>query len=396
MGLLNRLRGEGRRSSLGEPTAPPPAQVWVLGGQDDLEVVGELAYQAALWRLCGGSIGDRVRCDIVAVLVPEPANPYDANAIAVCISGEVVGYLPRVTAQEYLPGLKQAMSVRGGYVALRGVIVGGGYYDDGPGRLGVWLEHDPSDFGVHPSPGSRSVPPGRPGAGGVMRTGFTEAWLTDAEDDSYDLSWFNALPEADRPAIAKLRELLATDPDPIDRHFQFAELETRLYRSRELYESALAEYDEACARHDAEMEGICQAFMAKWGNIPLLDTYRQMAIRQQKKKDWGACKWWAERGLALYGQHAARPEAVEDLIKRRNRAMAKLDIKAAPRAYLETIPKAPAVSPPSGGKPGDAELDTELEVLICHSCGRHFERMRVRGRKPTLCPPCRTTTNASD
>jgi hypothetical protein len=120
-----------------------------------------------------------------------------------------------------------------------------------------------------------------------MRTGFTEAWLTDAEDDSYDLSWFNELPEAGRPAIAKLRELLAVDPDPIDRHFQFAELETRLYHSRDLYESALDEYDETCAQHDAEMETICAAFMAKWGKIPLLDTYRQMAIRQQKRRTGG-------------------------------------------------------------------------------------------------------------
>lgn len=206
--------------------------------------------------------------------------------------------------------------------------MGGGYYDDGPGRLGVWLEHDPADFGVHLASSSRSGPPGHSSAGGVMRTGFTEAWLTDAEDDSYDLSWFNDLPEADRPAIARLRELLAADPDPIDRHFQFAELESRLYHSRDLYESALGEYDEACARHDAEMEGICAAFMAKWGKIPLLDTYRQMAIRQQKRKDWLACKWWAERGLALYGQQAAREGAVE--------------------------------------------------------------RMRLRGRKPTLCQPCRT------
>lgn len=88
-----------------------------------------------------------------------------------------------------------------------------------------------------------------------------------------------------------LRELLATDPDPIDRHFQLCELETRLYRSRELYESALAEYDQACVLHDAEMQQICAAFMAKWGKIPLLDTYRQMAVRQQKKKDWRACQW---------------------------------------------------------------------------------------------------------
>jgi hypothetical protein len=171
----------------------------------------------------------------------------------------------------------------------------------------VWLEHDPADFGVLAASFSRP-PPGQSSADGVMRTGLAEAWLTDAEDDSYDLSWFNDLPEADRLAIAKLRGLLKADPDPIDRHFQFAELETRLYRSRDLYESALAEYDEACALHDAEMESICEAFMAKWGKVPLLDTYRQMAIRQQKKKDWEAGKWWAERGLAFYGQRAAREE----------------------------------------------------------------------------------------
>jgi hypothetical protein len=67
------------------------------------------------------------------------------------------------------------MSVRGGYVGLRGVIVGGDYYDDGPGRLGVWLEHDPADFGVRAAPSSRPVSPGHSSAGGAMRTGFTEA-----------------------------------------------------------------------------------------------------------------------------------------------------------------------------------------------------------------------------
>jgi hypothetical protein len=327
VGFFNRSKAA-RETSLSPRPRPADTTECLLGGNDSLEVVGELAYQSTLWRLCGGVTGDRIRCHIVAALVPEPTNPYDANAIAVQIDGQTVGYLPRATAQEYLPGLRRLMSAHGGFVALRGVIVGGGYYDDGPGRLGVWLDHDPSDFGVRPAPSS--WPANRDG---VMRTGFTDAWLTDAGDDSYDLSWFNDLPEADRPAIAKLRELLATDPDPIDRHFQFCELETRLYRSRDLYHSALAEYDEACARHDAEIEGICAAFIAKWGKIPLLDTYRQMAIRQQKKKDWPACKWWAERGLALYGQHAAREEAVEDLIKRRNRALAKMEASPQPKPY---------------------------------------------------------------
>jgi hypothetical protein len=395
MGLLDRLRG-GRGSAAPAPTAATAGSVFLLGGQDDLEIVGELAYQDVLWRLCGGTIGDRIRCDIVAVLVPEPMNPYDANAIAVQIGGRTVGYLSRATAQEYLPGLKQVMSARGGYVALRGVIVGGGYYDDGPGRLGVWLEHDPADFGVRPVAFSRPVPPGHSSVDGVMRTGFTEAWLTDAEDDSYDLSWFNDLPEADRPAIAKLRELLVADPDPIDRHFQFAELESRLYRSRDLYESALAEYDEACARHDAEMETICEAFVAKWGKVPLLDTYRQMAIRQQKKKDWQACKWWAERGLALYGNRAARQEAVEDLIKRRNRATAKLESAVTPRqqTQLKNPHRAVVATTPSYGIPDMSTSHAELEVLVCQECGCRFERMRVRGRKPTLCPPCRSAANA--
>jgi hypothetical protein len=392
MGLLDRLRG-GRGSLVAAQAEPRVSAVFLLGGHDDLEVVGELAYQSALWRLRGGTIGEKVRCDVVAVLVPEPWNPYDANAVGVQIDGQVVGYLPRATAQEYLPGLRHLMSVRGGYIALRGVIVGGGRYADGPGRLGVWLEHDPADFGVHPSlvHASAARTPG-----GVLRTGFTEAWLTDAEDDSYDLSWFNDLPDADRPAIAKLRELLAAERDPIDRHFQFAELETRLYRSRDLYGSALAEYDQACARHDADMASICAAFIAKWGKVPLLDTYRQMAIRQQKKKDWHACKWWAERGLALYGQRAAREEAVEDLIKRRNRAVAKLEAITAsrPQVQAEGLDRAVIAATPPGIMAGPRDPEAELEILACQECGRRFERMRVRGRKPTLCPTCRTAAIA--
>src|SRR5690348_3570504 len=106
MGLLDRLRGGRRESSMPMRHEATAVSVSVPGGQDDLEVVGELAYQDALWRLSGGMLGDRIRRQIVAVLVPKPTNPYDANAIAVQIDGQVVGYLPRATAQEYLPGLQ--------------------------------------------------------------------------------------------------------------------------------------------------------------------------------------------------------------------------------------------------------------------------------------------------
>jgi hypothetical protein len=34
------------------------------------------------------------------------------------------------------------------------------------------------------------------------------------------------------------------------------------------------------------MDGIRDALLAKFGEVPVLETYRQMAIRQQKVKDW--------------------------------------------------------------------------------------------------------------
>jgi hypothetical protein len=386
MGLLDRVRTL-RRAREHEPNAPTVqvASAHLLEGDEDLEVVGEASYQPTLWGLCRGRPGDRIRHSIVAILVPQPDNSYDANAISVQIQGHIVGYLARDVAAEYGPGLRQRMDEFGAYVALRGVIVGGGYYHDGPGRLGVWLEHEPGDFGVGRVRGSGSARlPAQ--ITGTMRTGFSEAWLTDLEDDSYDLSWFNDLPDADRPAIAMLRELLATDPDPIDRHFQFAELECRLYRSRDLFPEALQEYDAACQLHDAEMETICQAFMQKWGKVPLLETYRQMAIRQQKVKDWKACLWWAERGLFLYGNNAAREDAVEDLLKRRNRALAKLEAKlqATPVPTEATVTMPISKVAANAGPPGK-----QLETLTCSRCAATFERPRTRGRKPKLCPDCR-------
>ncbi len=310
------------------------------------------------------------------------SNPHDPNAISVHIDGQLVGYLAREDAAAYRPGLLALMAREGGkHIALEGMVVGG----SDSRSLGVFLDHDPEDFGL-----SRTGPP--PVFRGDMRTGFSEAWLADADDDSYDLSWYYDIPDADRPAIAKLRELLATDPDPIDRHFQLAELEARLYRCRELYDTALDEYDDACRQHDAEMDIICEQFKSKFGNIPLLDTYRQMAIRQQKLKDWDAVLWWSERGLTVYGEHAAREDAVEDLTKRRHRARAKLDertTRPAPRPKA-TRPQ-PFAAPLPESRVDDQGLQPpgEIETLTCVECGATFERLKVRGRKPKLCPACR-------
>ncbi|MEV8375119.1 HIRAN domain-containing protein [Kribbella sp. NPDC056861] len=386
MGLIDRLLG--RRAPESVPAAKVrPTRTHQLSGDEDLEVVGEINYQAALWASCGGTSPDRVRHRITAVLVPEPENIHDQNAIAVYIDNRVVGYLDRQTAAVYCPAVNRLMAEHDAWIALEGVIVGGGLRADGPGRLGVWLDHDPVQFGGQP-PG-RGTLRARTPAAATMRTGFSEAWLTDAEDDSYDLSWYDELPDGDRAAIAMLRELLAVDPDPIDRHFQFAELETRLYRCRDLYESALDEFDQACRQHDAEMEVICQAFRAKWDKVPLLETYRQMAIRQQKKKDWQACLEWADRGLSLYGADAAREDAVEDLLKRRNRAEQKLAVVQRAKPAKAPVPTAVVGQPAPAVAAVLGAGSAEFEVLVCVDCGSSFERLRVRGRKPRLCPGCR-------
>jgi hypothetical protein len=395
MGLFDRLKAlrSSRNGSRGDRSSASHRTVTARlhGGDEDLEVVGEASYQDALWALCGGQLGDRVCNDITAVLVPEPQNPYDVNAIAIRIDGSLVGYLGRAQAAAYLPGLQKRMRECGALVALRGEIVGGVYYPDGPGRLGVWLKHDPSDFGIASASQARvRLSAVVANSGGTMRTGLTEAWLTDLKDDSYDLSWLEDLPDADGPAIAMLRELLLTDPDPIDRHFQFAELEGRLYRSRDLLPGALDEYDRTCQAHDNEMETICEAFRKKWAKIPLLETYRQMAIRQQKQKNWRACLWWAERGLHLYGNNPAREDAVEDLVKRRNRALSKLEISSTSESERPNLTRAASVSNITSTDPSPGLGESMFEVLICTRCQESFQRTVVRGRKPLLCPDCRT------
>jgi len=345
-------------------------EVQLYEGREDLEVVGEASYQDNLWRIVGGrrSPDGRVREEVCAVLAAEPDNPYDANAVAVWIQGLKVGYLSREDARRYRPGLLALEQQHGKLIALAGAIAGGGMRADGPGRLGVFLEHDPVDFGLRPMPMNSP-------AGSAMRTGLSDALATDATDDAYDLSWMGDLPPDDLRAIKMLRQLLERDTDAIDRHYMHAHLQSLLYRSRDVFASALNEYDQACCQHDAEMDGIRVAFMAKWGQVPVLELYRQMAIRQQKGKDFEQALWWAERGIAIYGTDCARPEAVDDLHKRAESYRAKLNPQPRP-------PRPSAVRPEQ----------SEVEVLTCHNCGREFQRVRLRGRKPLHCPECRGQT----
>jgi hypothetical protein len=379
LGFLRRLLGGGVRQpdprSGWSPEQRPGwmhdgMEVQLCEGREGLEVVGEASYQDNLWRVVGGrsSPDDRVRVDLYAVLVAEPDNPYDANAVSVWVQGLKVGYLSRDDARRYRPGLLALEQQHGRPIALAGVIAGGGMRADGPGRLGVFLEHDPADFGLRP------MQMGSP-AGSAMRTGLSAALATDDADDAYDLGWMSDLPPDDLRAIKLLRQLLERETDAIDRHYMHAHLQTLLYRSRDVFASALDEYDQACRQHDAEMDSIRVAFMAKWGRVPVLELYRQMAIRQQKAKNVEQALWWVERGTAIYGTDCARAEAVADLQKRAVSFRAKLN---------------PPFRPP---RPSAARVNLpEVEVLTCSTCGREFQRTRLRGRKPLHCPECRDQT----
>jgi hypothetical protein len=294
----------------------------LVEGNEDLEVVGESHRQESLWRVLGGPHRPEVhvRMDVYAMLLAENGNPYDANAVSVWIDGLMIGYLPRDEARRLRHGLLALQEREGKPIALNGVIVGGGIRDDGPGRLGVFLRYDTEEFGLTASPTA-------PYADARLRAAIGDD-LASSKDSPYDLVWMHNLADDDIRGIKTLRNALATESNVIGRHFIYAELEAALYRCRAAFTSALADYDQVCRQHDAEVESICSACMAYWGKIPVLDTYRQMAIRQQKEHDYSEALWWAERGIALYGDNAARPEAVHDL---RERA-AKYRTKVAPRA----------------------------------------------------------------
>ncbi len=344
MGFLLRLLGGYRQPP--DRFQPPPGDrrpAWMrtgvrvrfYQGQVDLGVVGTADYQANLWRLVGGrqAPDDRVRAEVYAVLVPERPSPYDPIPVSVWVNGLKVGYLSRGDARRYRPGLLALQHRHGQPIALLGVIQGGGVGPDGPGQLGVVLRHDPGDFGLPAGPSP--TPPTS-----SATTGPLEVPASDALDGASDLGWMEELPGDDLQAIAMLPRLLARERDPIDRHFMYAHLEALLYRSRKLSTSALDDYDDVCRDHDAEMDDIRAAFVARSGRVPVLETYRQMAVRQQRAKDYEQALWWAKRGLAVYGEDCADPKAVEDLRRRVEIYQAKLEL--APRPYPRAFqPKRP-------------------------------------------------------
>lgn len=121
MGILRRLLGiELQRkveiTSFGQAERPPyvelgdargePPPDWLgMRSGGPVDVVGEHAYRQTIAAVTGGPRAEGIRGTCWAVLVAEPNNRYDPNAISVRISSQTVGYLARADAKAMRPVL---------------------------------------------------------------------------------------------------------------------------------------------------------------------------------------------------------------------------------------------------------------------------------------------------
>ncbi len=102
------------------------------------EVVGESHYQAELERIVGGRTEDSTYHKCIAILTPEPDNPFDPQAVCVNVNGCKVAYLSR----DWAPKFNVALASNGyAQAACSAVIVGG--WDRGGndrGHFGIKLD----------------------------------------------------------------------------------------------------------------------------------------------------------------------------------------------------------------------------------------------------------------
>ena len=82
--------------------------------------------------------------DSIAILKPEPTNPYDSNAVQVLVDGLLVGHLNRKDAAMFQPVIMRLEREHGRPVAVTAEVYGGWLADDGSigGHASVWLTYN--------------------------------------------------------------------------------------------------------------------------------------------------------------------------------------------------------------------------------------------------------------
>lgn len=119
------------------------AATWPHIGDYRVEVVGESMYQQPLVTVARGKPTGPLGLPCEARLVPEPKNPADANAVAVFINRQKVGYLSRPNARAFRRRLAETGDPLR-FTTCAAIIRGGGFRDDGEQMFyGVWLDLEP-------------------------------------------------------------------------------------------------------------------------------------------------------------------------------------------------------------------------------------------------------------
>lgn len=103
-----------------------------------VRAVGVSHYQEPLRRVSGAPLEGPVRHQVRVDLASEPENPHDANAVAVRLDGELVGYLSREDAVRYGPVVR-LLGEHGGRLVCDATI-GRRASERGTSNLGLFIE----------------------------------------------------------------------------------------------------------------------------------------------------------------------------------------------------------------------------------------------------------------
>lgn len=111
-----------------------------LGGDGtyDFDVAGEASYQDALDTIVGGKTEGGHEYECLALLIREPNNRHDKNAVAVSIDSRKVGYVPRREAAS-MAKLMDRKNIRN-FTADALVVGGWSRGKRGEGHYGVKLD----------------------------------------------------------------------------------------------------------------------------------------------------------------------------------------------------------------------------------------------------------------
>lgn len=112
-------------------------------GKYSLDVVGESHYQNSLCVIAGPKEEQAKDVDCHAVLIREPDNAYDHNAVQVIIKGKKVGYLSKNNAASLVREMNRAFLSNEIMFVAKAKINGGWCDDTSEGNYGVVIDFPP-------------------------------------------------------------------------------------------------------------------------------------------------------------------------------------------------------------------------------------------------------------